>query len=103
MDAVIVLETETKYNDLMLQVLGRRKQANPTDQYPEQTHILEQVTSLRRNLNLDSKNYLVDHSQQDWPGGQETAGQLRGSEGRQAREREGPEWTHSRWPSGVLR
>ena len=52
-DAVIVLETETKYNDLMLQVLGRRKQANPTDQYPEQAHILEQVTSLRRTLNLD--------------------------------------------------
>ena len=103
MDAVIVLETETKYNELMLQVLGWRKQANPTDQYPEQAHILEQVTSLRRTLNLDSKNYLVDHSQQDWPGGQETAGQLRRSEGRQAREREGPEWTHSRRPSGVLR
>ena len=103
MDAVIVLETETKYNELMFQVLGWRKQANPTDQYPEQTHILEQVTSLRRTLNLDSKNYLVDHSQQDWPGGQETAGQLRRSEGRQAREREGPERTHSRRPSGVLR
>ena len=44
--------------DLMFQVLGRRKQANPTDQYPKQTHILEQVTSLRRTLNLDSKNYI---------------------------------------------
>ena len=59
MDAVIVLETETKHNDLMFQVLGRRKQANPTDQYSKQTHILEQVTSIRRRtLNLDSKNYI---------------------------------------------
>ena len=99
----LFLRTDAKYNDLMFQVLGWRKQANPTDQYPEQTDILEQVTSLRRTLNLDSKNYLVDHSQQDWPGGQETAGQLRRSEGRQAREREGPERTHSRRPSGVLR
>ena len=102
MDAVIVLETETKHNDLMFQVLGRRKQANPTDQYSKQTHILEQVTSISTWI-LRITSLIVDHSQQDWPGGQETAGQLRRSEGRQAREREGPEWTHGRRPSGVLR
>ena len=72
MDAVIVLETETKHNDLMFQVLGRRKQANPTDQYPKQTHILEQVTSISTWI-LRITSLIEDHSQQNWPGGQETA------------------------------